>query len=99
VRWWGVPRGDAFIVYPGHDGHALASIRFKVFGDAMADHRAMQALRDLAGRDAVLRVINTDGGGRLTFESFSYDPGHYRRVRQELNRQIATRAKSEVPPL
>jgi hypothetical protein len=88
--------GDAFIVYPGQDGHALASIRFKVFAAAMADYRAMQALRDLAGRDAVMRAIDTDGkGGHLTFESFSYEPDHYRRSREELNRQIASRTRSQ----
>ena len=50
----------------------------------------MQALREVAGRDAVMRIIDTDGaGGRLKFDAFSYDPNHYRRTREEINRQLA----------
>ncbi|HVX45822.1 MAG TPA: glycoside hydrolase domain-containing protein [Mycobacteriales bacterium] len=84
------PGGDPFIVYPGEGGRPWPSIRFKVFAAAMADYRAMQALRDVAGRDAVMELIDTDGsGGRLAFDRFSYDPGHYRRVRAEINQRIA----------
>ncbi len=80
------PGGDPFIVYPGSDGEAWPSIRFKVLASAFADHRAMQALRDVAGRDAVLELIDADGS--LAFDSFSYDPDHYRRVREEINRRL-----------
>ena len=56
----------------------------------MRDHRAMQALRDVAGKDAVMRLIDTDGnGGRLRFDAYSYDPNHYRRTREEINRLVA----------
>ena len=80
------PGGDPFIVYPGEDGQPWPSIRFKVLAAAFADHRAMQAARDVAGRDAVMRLIDTDGtGGKLAFDAFSYDPDHYRRVREEIN--------------
>jgi hypothetical protein len=38
----------------------------------------------------VLELINTDGsGGPLAFDAFSYDPDHYRRVREEINRRIS----------
>jgi len=85
----GFPAGDPFIVYPGPNGQPLDSIRFKVFAAAMHDHRAMQALRDVAGKDAVMRVIDTDGaGGSLAFDAFSYDPNHYRRTREEINRLV-----------
>lgn len=86
----GFPAGDAFIVYPGPNGKPLDSIRFKVFAAAMQDHRAMQALRDAAGRGAVMRIIDTDGAdGSLRFDAFSYDPNHYRRSREQINRLIA----------
>ncbi len=86
----GFPAGDPFIVYPGPDGQPLDSIRFKVFAAAMRDHRAMQALRDVAGKDAVMRLIDTDGnGGRLRFDAYSYDPNHYRRTREQINRLVA----------
>lgn len=82
----GFPAGDAFIVYPGPDGRPLESIRFKVFAAAMHDHRAMQALRDKAGKDAVMEIVDPDG--TLAFDRFDYDPDHYRRVRERINRAI-----------
>ena len=80
------PAGDPFIVYPGPDGAPLLSIRYRVFAQAMADHRAMQLLRDLRGFDAVIAVI--DPGGTLAFDSFSYDPLHYLRARERINSEI-----------
>jgi hypothetical protein len=82
----GFPAGDAFMVYPGPGGKPLESVRFKVFAAAMNDHRAMQALRDSAGKGAVMRIIDPDG--TLAFDRYSYDPGHYRRAREQLNRAI-----------
>jgi hypothetical protein len=78
--------GDAFIVYPGEDRVPYESIRFRVFAEAMADHRAMQMLRDLAGEDAVRAIV--DPAGELTMTRFSYDPDHYRRVRAALSAEI-----------
>jgi hypothetical protein len=78
--------GDSFIVYPGEDRVPYESIRFRVFAEAMADHRAMQMLRDLAGPDAVRAVV--DPAGELTMTRYSYDPDHYRRVRAALTAEI-----------
>jgi hypothetical protein len=78
--------GDPFIVYPGAEGAPWESIRFRVFAEAMTDHRAMQALRDLAGEEAVLRIIDADG--HLTMTRYSGDPDHYRRVRASLTDEI-----------
>ena len=78
--------GDAFIVYPGEGREPYESIRFRVFAEAMADHRAMQMLRDLAGADAVRAIVDPDGATTMT--SYSYDPDHYRRVRAALSSEI-----------
>ncbi|WP_243062558.1 DUF4091 domain-containing protein [Humibacter sp. RRB41] len=80
------PGGDPFVVYPGEDGHPLPSIRYRVFAQAMADHRAMQALRDRDGIEAVLELIDPDGG--LRFDRFSVDPVHYLRVREAINARL-----------
>ncbi|WP_427016845.1 DUF4091 domain-containing protein [Pseudarthrobacter sp. P1] len=86
----GFPGGDAFMVYPGPDWEPWESIRYKVFAQAMSDYRAFDLLARLAGRDAVLDLINTNGsGGRLAMDGFSYDPLHYRRVRELVNQGIA----------
>ncbi|MCU1474273.1 DUF4091 domain-containing protein [Amnibacterium sp.] len=82
--------GDPFVVYPGDDGHPWASIRYRVFAEAMADHRAMQALRDLAGTEAVLRIVDPDS--TLSMTRYSDDPDHYRRVRAALTDEIVQRS-------
>ena len=82
--------GDPFVVYPGDDGHPWASIRYRVFAEAMADHRAMQALRDLAGTEAVLRIVDPDG--TLSMTRYSADPDHYRRMRAALTEEIVRRS-------
>lgn len=83
------PGGDAFMVYPGPAGTPWESIRFKVFAAAMDDHRAFQLLASLGGREAVMKLIDDDGaGGPLGMAAFSYDPLHYRRVRESVNAAI-----------
>ena len=83
----GFPGGDAFVVYPGHAGVPWPSIRYRVFAEAMTDHRVMQLLRDLAGRDEVLAIVDPDA--TLTLDSYPLDPDHYRRVRAALAHRIA----------
>lgn len=86
----GFPGGDAFMVYPGPDWEPWESIRYKVFAQAMADYRAFDLLAGIAGRSAVLDLIDTNGsGGSLAMDDFSYDPLHYRRVRALVNQGIA----------
>jgi hypothetical protein len=80
------PAGDAFIVYPGEGGEPYESIRFRVFAEAMTDHRAMQALRDLAGLEVVRGIVDPDS--TLTLTRYSADPNQYRRVRAELSAEI-----------
>jgi hypothetical protein len=58
----------------------------------MRDHRALSLLAKLAGREEALALIDTNGsGGSLAMDSFSYDPLHYRRVRELVNQGIARR--------
>jgi hypothetical protein len=84
------PGGDPFIVYPGADGRPVPSIRYRVFAQAMSDHRAMQALRDRDGAEAVRDIIDPDG--TLRFDAFSIDPVHYLRAREEINSRLVRRA-------
>ena len=68
--------GEAFIVYPGENGAAARSRRGRhVFMQAMADHRAMQMLRDIAGMDIVRAIV--DPSGTTTMTSFSRESNHY----------------------
>jgi len=78
--------GDAFIVYPGPDGEPLPSIRHRTFAQAMADLRAMNAVRERHGDDVVRSIV--DPLDTLTFRSFPADADHYLRVREELNARL-----------
>jgi hypothetical protein len=80
------PAGDSFLVYPGEDGRPLESIRFRVFAMAMADYRAMRHAAARVGKKRVMELVDPDG--TLAFDRFSYDPNHYRRVREAVNALI-----------
>ncbi|MFC7622139.1 DUF4091 domain-containing protein [Microlunatus sp. GCM10028923] len=80
------PAGDPFIVYPGPDRTVWESTRHRVAAQAMNDHRAMQLLRDRAGREAVLKIIDPDG--TVTFSNYSRDPGHFLQTRERINAAI-----------
>lgn len=82
----GFPAGDPFIVYPGPDGRPLESIRFRVFAQAMADHRALQLLRELTDFDTARALIDQDK--TLAFDRFTYDPTHYLTARERVNERI-----------
>ncbi|MEW9266499.1 DUF4091 domain-containing protein [Kineococcus endophyticus] len=45
------PAGDPFLVYPGPDGTPVESLRHRAFAQGMADHAALQLVRDLTGQD------------------------------------------------
>lgn len=84
------PAGDPFIVYPGPDRTVWESTRHRVAAQVMHDHRAMQLLRDRAGREAVLDIIDPDR--TLTFSSYPRDPGHFLSTRERINAAILATA-------
>jgi hypothetical protein len=83
-------------VYPGENGGPLESTRAHVFMQAMTDPRAMQMLRDLAGRDAVRAIA--DPSGTTTMATFSSESDHYLRVRAEITREIVRRSATTAGP-
>lgn len=82
----GFPAGDPYIVYPGPDGQPWESVRFRVFAQAMADHRALQLLRELTDFETARAFVDQDG--TLAFDHFTYDPNHYLRAREHINARI-----------
>ena len=80
------PAGDPFIVYPGPDRTVLESTRHRVAAAAFHDHRALQLLRDRAGRDAAIKIIDPDGS--LSFTNYPRDPEHFLDVREQINAAI-----------
>ncbi|TDE95164.1 DUF4091 domain-containing protein [Occultella glacieicola] len=80
------PAGDPFVVYPGPDGRPWPSIRYRVFAQAMDDHRALQLLRDLTD-EATARAL-VDQAGTLGYATFSYDREHYLDSRRAVDAAI-----------
>lgn len=52
------PAGDSFVLYPAEDGTAYASLRFKVFYDAIQDYEALRLLEKKISREKVLEILN-----------------------------------------
>ncbi|SEE73751.1 DUF4091 domain-containing protein [Ruania alba] len=86
------PAGDAFIVYPGDGGRPLPSIRYRVFAQAMDDHRALQLLRDLTDHETAQSYI--DQGGTLGYDRFSYDAEEYLTSRRAVDERIVAELAS-----
>jgi len=78
--------GDAFIVYPGDRGRPWPSIRYRVFAEAMDDHRAFSLLERLKGRDEARALIDPDG--QLSLRAYPSDPGFYHRMRERVARSV-----------
>ena len=86
-----VPGGDPFLVYPGKGGVPEESIRLMVVGQAMQDMRAMEWLEELAGRDAVCRLIDECAGGRPTFRGYPRGDAFVTGLREKVDREILGR--------
>jgi len=60
-----VPSGDAFLVYPDHNGTALESIRLNALREAIDDMRALDLVASIYGREHVKAIICELCGGDL----------------------------------
>lgn len=60
------PSGDPFIVYPGEDGKAVASVRLMLMLEAMQDLRALELLESLIGRGKTENLL-MEGTEKLSF--------------------------------
>ena len=80
------PAGDAFVLYPGEDGDALISIRFKAFREALQDQRALDLLESLIGREKTVGLLESDGP--LTFNQYPQSAAWHLAKREQINRAI-----------
>ena len=83
--YW-VPAGDAFAVYPGPDGEPYETLHMKAFTMALQDRRAMDLAERLAGRDAVLRALESEG--EVTFSQYPHSAEWLEGVREKVNALI-----------
>lgn len=87
------PSGDAFQVYPGEGGVPVDSLRSMLFLEAMQDLRAMRLLETLAGRQAVLDLIDEDLDAPLRFAACPYTDEYVIGLREKVNREIRRRVE------
>ena len=80
--------GDTFVVYPGVDGAAVESLRHRMLRAAFDDLAVCQMAEDVAGREAVLRVINPDGD--LDYDAGWVSEEEVLRRRAELDRLLTS---------
>lgn len=84
------PSGDAYQVYPGPDGTAVPSLRFKVFRDALQDQRLMQQLEALTDRQTVEKIIYKGSKNKkFTFTDYPMDGAWYEDLHTRLTVAIA----------
>ena len=83
------PSGDPFLVYPGKDGNPEESIRMMLMDEAMSDLCAMKCLEELAGRDAVMKCIEPEGGEKVEFKSYPRSISYLTGMRKRINQEIA----------
>ena len=85
------PSGDCFQVYPRGDGMPEESIRMMVTTHAMFDMRAFDMLEQLAGREAVMKLIEENAGEKITFSRYPTSDGYLLNLRKRVNEEIKAR--------
>ena len=84
------PSGDAFLVYPDHNGDALESIRLCAIREAMDDMRALDLVAELRGRDYVESLIRSLWGGKLPdFFDYPKNADFFLALREKLAEEAA----------
>ena len=83
-----VPSGDAFSVYPAPDGTAYETIHLAVFSQALRDLRALEALAERIGRDAVNDLIDSRAQRPLTFTDYPREDSFLLDLRETVNRML-----------
>ena len=86
------PSGDPFVVYPSKDG-AYESIRCEVLFDAIQDMRVCDALAQLIGKEAVVKMIDDAAGRDLRFDDYPCDNEFLDGLREAMVKAIAENTK------
>ncbi len=81
------PAGDPYSVYPAPDHTAWESLRIVVFGEALADLRAMELCADLYGREFVVSEIERICG-EVRFDRCPTEAATVLAVRARINELI-----------
>ncbi len=80
------PSGDAYSVYPGHDGLPVKSLRLVIFNEALQDLRAYLKLESLTSFQYVMDIIEEHG--KITFSKFPKENNYIINLRERINKEI-----------
>ncbi len=80
--------GDAYQVYPGPDGEPVESIRVMVTKHMLEDLRAFKLLESLAGKEAVMALIEPAGAEPITFSDYPRNAEYILKLREKVNGEI-----------
>ena len=81
------PSGDPFILYPSKDG-AYNSIRGKITFEAIEDINICRTLEKYIGRDAVIKLIDSEAGSELRFDSYPVGRDYLQKLRNKMTQMI-----------
>ena len=81
--------GDAYVVYPAEDGTPYASIRLKVFYDAIKDYEALVALENKIGREKVISILEAGLEAPIAANVYPKDEAWLLAKRKEINELLA----------
>jgi hypothetical protein len=87
------PSGDPFLVYPGKDGEPEESMRIMLMDEAMADLMAMKYLEELTDRETVMKCMENEETGEITFKQYPNTISYPSSVRAKVNEAIKNAIK------
>ncbi|MBO5934613.1 MAG: DUF4091 domain-containing protein [Clostridia bacterium] len=82
------PAGDSFVLYPAADGTAYASLRFKVFYDAIQDYEALRLLEKKIGRKETLELLEKGLDKPLDIKNYPHCEKWLIEKRREINSML-----------
>ncbi|MCD7827471.1 MAG: DUF4091 domain-containing protein [Clostridiales bacterium] len=82
------PSGDSFVVYPAPDGTAYASLRLKVFYEAVEDYEALRLAESIIGRDKTLELLEEGLDKPLAMGDYPHSEEWLLNKREQINRAV-----------
>ena len=87
------PSGDGFLVYPGTDGEAWASLRLNAMREAVDDIRALELCEKLCGREVTEKLISEGIEGELTFKEYPRNNDYFINLREKVALAVERKIK------
>lgn len=90
------PAGSRFLVYPGQEGKALASMRLELFFHGLQDRCALTLLETLIGREKVLKELDKAAEkGKMSMKEYPAEEEAFRKLRARINFLIRKNLSAE----